>query len=734
MLRTRIVSLLAAVLLWTPLSYGGGSFGTVRGVTRNAEGAPLSGVQVVIHSLDEDADRTTLSDNLGAFLVDNLKPGRYQLTANKSGLASSLPATVQLGPQQSLQVDMTLAEAADSRGTIASARMADLPKPPASSNLDERPLTQREKQLLERIDRLEQRLAALEASQARSAEPLPKPPVSAQAAAADQPGVVASAKDKMPVIAGSQVLPAPAINTVAATTPGALPAQAAMRPDAQTSASGILPPSLGQGSIQADSPTAPVMVASLDGAAGLKPTAKPEIIPSEPAATQAAAAPAPAKIEPFSDADWTWLNGNPRTKNIYWDTKFFTPEVRADITYTYDFNHPADHSMGGSSEIFRSQEVQVEQLGVGGDFHYDNVRARLMTQFGMYSETTPRNDASPGNGQWDLDTAYRYVSEAYGGYHFNVLHGINVDAGIFMSYIGLFSYYNFDNWAYQPSYVSSNTPWFFNGVRVQIFPTAHLKIEPWFINGWQSYASANHRLGLGGQIKWTPKPWVNIISNNYGLGHDDLFVPNRGRIHTDDSIELKYYDQPVKTLDKMAFTFTGDMGCEFGGGVSCHGDTKGGPKQSFLGYMFYNRFWFKKDLFGLTLGGGEINNPGRYLVLLPPINGETAISAATNSPYFTENPGNPFKAWDRSITFDWMPSQYITFRWEATHRHANVPYWSGPGGITPPGGNNGFPAEYACMNGSASSTLSGCNGNGGVWYPDLRKNETLFDMDILVKF
>jgi len=44
-----------------------------------------------------------------------------------------------------------------------------------------------------------------------------------------------------------------------------------------------------------------------------------------------------------------------------------------------------------------------------------------------------------------------------------------VDAGIFMSYIGLFSYYQFDNWAYQPSYVSSNTPWFFNGVRVQIF-------------------------------------------------------------------------------------------------------------------------------------------------------------------------------------------------------------------------------------------------------------------------
>ena len=256
----------------------------------------------------------------------------------------------------------------------------------------------------------------------------------------------------------------------------------------------------------------------------------------------------PAKQEPFSDADWTWLNGNPRTKEIFWDTKFFTPEIRADVNYVSDFNHPTDHSIGGSSELFRSSEVQLEQFGVGGDFHYDNVRARLMTQFGMYSATTPRNDPSPGHGQWDVVSAYRYVSEAYGGYHFDVLHGVNVDAGIFLSYIGLFSYYNFDNWAYQPSYVSSNTPWFFNGVRVQIFPTAHLKIEPWFINGWQAYFSANHRPGLGGQIKWTPRPWINIISNNYGLGRDDLFIPNRRRIHTDNSIEVKYFDRPDSTV------------------------------------------------------------------------------------------------------------------------------------------------------------------------------------------
>jgi hypothetical protein len=465
--------------------------------------------------------------------------------------------------------------------------------------------------------------------------------------------------------------------------------------------------------------------------------------PQEAAAAATTAPPIDLKT-PFADYDWTWLNGNPRNHDVAFDSPFFTPEIRADLTYTYDFNKPSDNSMGGSSELFRSNEIQLEQMGIGGDFHWDNVRARFMTQFGEYSEATIRNDPSYYKGQWNLNDADRYLSEAYGGYHINWMHGMNIDAGIFMSYVGLFSYYNFDNWAYQPSYVSSNTPWFFQGIRVLIFPTNHLKIEPWVINGWQSYASANTRKGLGGQIKYTPYPWLNIISNNYGLGHDDLYIANRGRLHTDNSIEVKYYDKPGKFLDKMAFSFTGDLGCEFGAGVSCHNSSNGHPKQSFIGYMVYNRFWFHKDMFGLTLGGGQINNPGRYLVLVPPINGETAGTAAINSPYFTFNPGDPFKAWDTSATFDYMPRQWITFRFEGDYRHASVPYWSGAGGVTPPpylggapGTNNGNPTQYACMDGSSAGTTltsSSCSANGGVWYPDLRRDEVLFDIDLMVKF
>jgi hypothetical protein len=428
------------------------------------------------------------------------------------------------------------------------------------------------------------------------------------------------------------------------------------------------------------------------------------------------------------------------------DSKYFSGEFRADTFYVEDMNQPIDHTMGGSSEIFRNNEVQLEDLSIGGDFHDGNMRGRVLALFGMFAATTVRNDASPAVGQWDVRAAYKYVSEAYGGYHFNVNHGLNIDAGIFVSYVGLFSYHNFDNWAYQPSYVSSNTPWFFNGVRIQWFPTHHLKIEPWFINGWQSYNRFNGHPGLGGQLKWTPKPWLNVIANQYGVGNDNIGLPNRGRYHTDDSFELKYYDKAKDTngIDKIAVTFTGDLGCETGQGVTCTGNHgaynpvtgNGGPKQAFLGWMAYNRWWWAKDRWALTVGGGQMSNPGRYLTLVLPINGADAISG---TPYFSAYPGAPMKAYDTTTTLDWMPSQFVTFRWEFGYRHSNVPYFSGRGGSTPPGGNNGSPADYVCSNGSSSgqtalsAAYTACGGPGSVWFPDLREGQATISMMIMVK-
>ncbi len=460
---------------------------------------------------------------------------------------------------------------------------------------------------------------------------------------------------------------------------------------------------------------------------------------------------------PFAVGDLGWMNGTTRTSTPVFDTKFFTPEVRFDVNYLQSFNHPVDHTIVGSTEEFRSGEFQIEQVSLGGNFHWHNVQARFLSMFGMFAVTTPRNDASAGVGQWDLQGAYKYFSEANAGYHWDVNHGLNVDAGIFVSYVGLFSYYNFDNWTYQPSFVSSNTPWFFNGLRVQWFPTQTLKIEPWLINGWQSYAKFNSNPGFGGQILWIPNERFKLVLNSYAVGQDNLAsgsgFPNNGgnpnapiglpnaaapyinyrnvtRVHEDDSILWKYYDATDASglgLSRMAMSFTIDIGCEYGGGVHCSHDPN---KANFFGAMAYNRFWFDHNVYALTFGGGFMNNPGRYLALVPPINGATA---QTGTAYFSENPGQKLYQWDLQLNLQYMPKDWITWWTEATFRHSDVPYWSGPGGVTPPLGNTGAPASFICNNGS-NIGADVCASEGGIWYPDLRTRELIWGAGVLVKF
>jgi hypothetical protein len=713
--------------------------GDVHGVTRYPNGLPMAGAQIVILNADVDVERSAVSAQDGSYTFKNLKPGHYQLNAKIDGYAPSGIVPVDVIPGQNVNSDISL----------KLIRSASIPASSLGSSY-------RTNKGDYRAEPISLRVADSQPTAEASSEGT-TPTAEAKSAA------TTSEQPKISETPASQPIPTAVLDELSA-----------MRKRIDELESEL------KGRATSEQPAAetPAMAAAPQG--GVAP-ATPKPGPGEYLSTAGTITnykgdtdipEHPAGWEPFSYADWTWMNANGRQKDSPWSTKYFTPEFRADVNYMDSFNHPRDNSLGGSTESFRSNEWQLEQLSLGGDLRLGHIRGRILTMFGMFATTTPRNDASTSRGQWDLRNMYRYISEGWGGYHWDVGHGLNVDAGIFVSYIGLFSYYNFDNWTYQPSYVSSNTPWFFNGLRIQYFPTAKLKIEPWIINGWQSYARTNSKPGLGGQILWRPQPWLSFVFNNYGMGTDSLGNPARSRIHTDDSVEIREYNKPEKFLDMMAMSFTADAGCEYGGNVSCWG--KGGnPKQSFLGWMAYQRFQFAHDHYGITLGGGYLNNPGRYLTLLQPINGADAISG---SPYFTANPGDKYHAYDATATFDYMPSQWLTFRTEMGYRHADVPYWSGRGGITPPAGNNAFgntgaPSSYVCTDGTFSAVskftptgngftsdnnnlpAGGANGVLGpvdsecfndfgnkatdpyrAWAPDLRKSQIVATFAIMTRF
>ena len=489
--------------------------GEIHGVARYPNGLPMPGANVLILSPGADVDRTMVSGSDGSFVFKNLKPGEYQVTATKDGFALSPVTKIELAFGKIATVDVPLGPS--------------LAVSPMNTNLGG---------LMSASDRPAYRVQAAsmrtesvrpEADQPPSAvnttaSESPKP----STAAADQPIPAAVADELDAMRRRIDELEVQLKARLTPDQPTGTPETIAGPQDAQAPAT----PKPGPGQYLSTAATPTYYKGDTD-------------IPSHPDGW-----------DPFSYADWTWMNANGRQHDSPWSTKYFTPEFRADVNYMDDFNHPKDNTMGGATESFRSNEWQLEQLSLGGDIRIGHVRGRILTMFGLFATTTPRNDASTARGQWDLRNAYRYISEGWGGYHFDVNHGLNVDAGIFVSYIGLFSYYNFDNWAYQPSYVSSNTPWFFNGLRHTVVShgkakdrtvdhqrLAILRPEPIVNLDWVARSP-------GG---W-PKPYLAFVFNNYGMGTDVLGAPGVSRIHTDDSIEVREYNKPDKFLDMMAMS------------------------------------------------------------------------------------------------------------------------------------------------------------------------------------
>ena len=196
-------------------------------------------------------------------------------------------------------------------------------------------------------------------------------------------------------------------------------------------------------------------------------------------------------------------------------------------------------------------------------------------------------------------------------------------------------------------------------------------------------------------------------------------------------------------MHRMAIRrLTFDIGCETGGGTQVVGrrnsrrqsqlhaaTTQDGVQaQNFIGAMVYNRWWFDHDKFGVTVGGGFMANPGRYLVLLPPINGATAISG---TPYFTQNPGQKFSATIiRSPSTGCLRSSLHGARSspnaEPTFRTSSDRAASRPRAAT----TAARPASV-CNDGTSSAT-GVCGDDGGLWTPDLKKQERRWTFALMV--
>lgn len=378
---------------------------------------------------------------------------------------------------------------------------------------------------------------------------------------------------------------------------------------------------------------------------------------------------------PFEGMNLTWINGQNRQQNyplILTDKKsgetILTGVAYLDAYFNYNFNKPIDNTHTISSTIGRHNEFTLNLASIGIETNYKNIIGRIWLQYGQMGSIVQELDGSAGRGRNTSISNLKNIREAAAGYHFNKWHGINIEMGIFMSYIGLESYVTQENWNYQRSMVCDFTPFYFSGARVQIFPSKKFKTELWLLNGWQAYNSWNKSIGIGNSNYWRPNENWQIAGNFY-LGRDSR--TSITRFHHDNSVIARYFNRPgSKGISQAAISINNHYGFQRGTGA-------GSGDHYMTGSSIASRTWFNKNKLAVTLRGDYIANPGLYLAFTP-----SPVSPNDFTDAVAADPRQKLNIFQGTATLDIMPSDYVTFRFEYGYRKSNVPYFAGKGGTT----------------------------------------------------
>lgn len=399
-----------------------------------------------------------------------------------------------------------------------------------------------------------------------------------------------------------------------------------------------------------------------------------------------------AKI-PFDGMNLTWINGQNRQSDFPLtfkknDEVVITGIAYLDTYYNYNFANPIDNTQTISSTIGRHNEITLNLASIGIESNYKNIIGRVWLQFGQMGSIVQDLDGSVYRGRNNVINNLKYFREGAAGYHFNKWYGINVEMGIFMSYIGLESYTTQENWNYQRSMVCELTPFYFSGIRLQMYPTKKLKNEIWIINGWQTYNSFSKSPGIGSSTYWRPNENLQFVLNFY-LGKDTQNPDtlgnqsNRIRFHHDNSIVGRYFKNPEsERISQAALSLNTHYGFQ---NNKAENDIVKRSDNFMMGASVANRIWFNKNKLALTLRADYMTN-------------QSVVNGVNTTPYLAFTPaatgGKPnnydiaiannekLKLFQFTTTFDIMPNDFITFRFEYSYRESSIPYFTGAGGTT----------------------------------------------------
>jgi len=204
-----------------------------------------------------------------------------------------------------------------------------------------------------------------------------------------------------------------------------------------------------------------------------------------------------------------------------------------DTYFAYDFERPNTRDRAYTTQPARHNEFNLNLAFIEAKISDERVRGRFALQTGT---SVNSNYAAEVNNR---DLA-QLIQEAVAGFH--LADNLWIDAGIYLSHIGLESWISRDNWTYTRSLCSDFSPYYQTGVKATLQASPKLTLQLHVLNGWQNIAETNNNKALGLQAALMPSEKISLTYNNFIGNEQSDSLASRTRFFND--VVLKFSLSP----------------------------------------------------------------------------------------------------------------------------------------------------------------------------------------------
>jgi hypothetical protein len=197
----------------------------------------------------------------------------------------------------------------------------------------------------------------------------------------------------------------------------------------------------------------------------------------------------------------------------------YTIGAYAEFYYQVNFNLPSNGITALRGFDNRHDSFTLSNAAVDAQWDAKGVNGRMTLQVGSTPDTYYAAEPSlPGGGGANATSPglWKFIQQAYVGYRFDVLKGLNVTGGVFLSPIGPESIAVKDNWNWSRSNLFFGLPFYHTGIRITLQASDEIAITLLGSNGWNDVVDNNDGKSIDAMFSYTLKDKLALNLQYFG--------------------------------------------------------------------------------------------------------------------------------------------------------------------------------------------------------------------------